>query len=125
MMNLTKMKFRVAISVVVLGLFVLVKSVYCGKPSSIVNVGAIFTSNSIIGKVAKTAMEIAVSDVNRDPRILNGTELKLIMGDAECNAFVASVRGTNNHWTFHSLLYLLVLCNFDCFVPNFSGFLKS
>lgn len=85
------MKVRVVVPIMFYMLIVLVKFVYCGRPT-VVNVGAIFTFNSVIGKVAKTAMEIAVSDVNADPRILNGTELRLIPGDAECNAFVGSVR---------------------------------
>lgn len=68
-------------------------SLYCQRPS-VVNIGAIFTFNSVIGRVAKTAMEAAVSDVNADPRILNGTELRLHMEDANCSVFLGSVEGT-------------------------------
>ncbi|KAJ1389240.1 Periplasmic binding protein-like I [Sesbania bispinosa] len=46
-----------------------------GRPAS-VNIGAIFTFDSVIGKAAKAAMEMAVSDVNSDPKVLNGTKLK-------------------------------------------------
>ncbi|KAK3031874.1 hypothetical protein RJ639_035644 [Escallonia herrerae] len=78
-----------------LALFVLVlvnhTLVNCQRPA-VVNVGAIFTFNSVIGKAAKVAMEFAVSDVNADPRILNGTELKLIMEDADCSVFLGSVQ---------------------------------
>lgn len=99
------MKVSVLVFVIFYIISVVVEFVYSERPS-VVNVGAIFTFNSVIGKVAKTAMEIAVSDVNADPRILNGTELKLITEDAECNAFVSSVRGT----------FLLAI--FFLFIPN-------
>lgn len=39
------------------------------------------------------AIEAAVYDINRDTRILNGTEVRLFMKDAECNVFVGSVGG--------------------------------
>lgn len=65
-------------------------SVYCQRPA-VINVGAIFTFNSVIGRAAKTAMEAAVSDVNADRSILYGTTLKLIMEDANCSVFMGSV----------------------------------
>lgn len=65
-------------------------SVYCQRPT-VVNIGAIFTFNSVIGRAAKTAMEVAVSDVNADRSILSGTRLKLIMEDANCSVFIGSV----------------------------------
>lgn len=37
-----------------------------------VNIGAVFTFNSAISRVAKMAMEAVVSDVNANPRILMG-----------------------------------------------------
>ncbi|KAF2284961.1 hypothetical protein GH714_033188 [Hevea brasiliensis] len=36
-------------------------------------------------------MEAAVSDINKDKRILNGTELRLFVDDARCNVFLGSV----------------------------------
>ncbi|CAK9133530.1 unnamed protein product [Ilex paraguariensis] len=65
-------------------------SVYCQKPA-FVNVGAIFTYDSVIGRAAKAAMEIAVSDINADPNILNGTKLRLVMQDANCSVFMGSM----------------------------------
>ncbi|KAE8719228.1 Glutamate receptor 3.7 [Hibiscus syriacus] len=62
----------------------------CKKPAS-VNIGAIFTFDSVIGRAAKPAMEAAVSDINGTPTILNGTRLNLIKADANCNAFLGSV----------------------------------
>ncbi|KAM7495206.1 hypothetical protein LguiB_029815 [Lonicera macranthoides] len=72
--------------------FLLNGFVNCQEKAGVVNVGAIFTFDSVIGKVAKAAMEVAVSDINKDPRILNGTQLKLIMEDASCSVFMGSIR---------------------------------
>ncbi|KAF3443694.1 hypothetical protein FNV43_RR13384 [Rhamnella rubrinervis] len=47
--------------------------------------------NVIIGKVAKKAIETAVSDVNADPRILKGIELRLILDDANSSVFLGSI----------------------------------
>lgn len=66
-------------------------SVHSEKPDA-VNIGAVFTFDSVIGRVAKSAIEIAVSDINANPRILNGTHLKLIMEDASCDAFLGSIK---------------------------------
>ncbi|KAH6776088.1 glutamate receptor 5 [Perilla frutescens var. hirtella] len=65
--------------------------VYCEKPAE-VRVGAVFTFDSVIGRGAKIAMEMAVEDVNSDPKILNGTELKVIMKDLSCSVFMGSIR---------------------------------
>lgn len=65
-----------------------------GRPDT-VNIGAIFTFDSVIGRVAKAAMEMAVSDVNLDPTVLNGTNLNLIMKNDMRNAFLASTGGDN------------------------------
>lgn len=65
----------------------------CERPD-VVNVGAVFASDSVIGRAAKKAMELAVSDINGDPNILNGTRLNLIMEDSECSVFKGSIGGT-------------------------------
>lgn len=70
---------------------------FCGivhgeRPES-VNIGAVFTFDSVIGRVAKVAMEMAVSDINSDPTILSETNLNLIMKDGMCNAFLGSTGG--------------------------------
>jgi ionotropic glutamate receptor len=67
--------------------------VHSERPES-VNIGAVFTFESVIGRVAKAAMEMAVSDVNSDQTVLNGTKLNLIMKDGMCNAFLGSTGGT-------------------------------
>lgn len=64
------------------------------RPES-VNIGAVFAFDTVIGRAAKTAMEMAVSDVNEDPTVLMGTKLNLIMKDAMCNAFLGSIGGAD------------------------------
>ena len=69
---------------------------YCEKPGN-VSVGAVFTFNSVIGRAAKTAMEMAVDDVNADPTILNGTKLSLAMEDAACSVWVGLIGGCKEY----------------------------
>jgi ionotropic glutamate receptor len=64
---------------------------------NVVNIGAILSFNSSIGKVAKVAIEAAVEDVNSNPTVLNGTKLKLAMQDTkESSGFLGIVEGTCN-----------------------------
>ncbi|MCD9561558.1 hypothetical protein HAX54_020725 [Datura stramonium] len=62
----------------------------CERPD-VVNVGAVFSFDSVMGRAAKTAMELALSDINGDPTILNGTRLNLIMADSVCSVFKGSI----------------------------------
>ncbi|KAJ4980294.1 hypothetical protein NE237_031131 [Protea cynaroides] len=64
--------------------------VHCQRPP-VVNVGVVFSFDSVIGRAAKVAMEAAAADVNADPSILNGTQLKLIMADTNCSVFMGSI----------------------------------
>ncbi|KAL4359695.1 hypothetical protein AHAS_Ahas08G0103100 [Arachis hypogaea] len=64
--------------------------IFCSRPAS-VNIGAVFTFDSVIGRAAKVAMKMAVDDVNADPRVLNGTHLNLIMKDAACSVFLGAI----------------------------------
>ncbi|PQP92160.1 glutamate receptor 3.4 [Prunus yedoensis var. nudiflora] len=50
------------------------------RPSSL-NIGALFTLNSVIGRAAKPAIYAAIDDVNSDPSILPGTKLNVILYD--------------------------------------------
>uniref|UniRef100_A0A2P2J985 Glutamate receptor n=3 Tax=Rhizophora mucronata TaxID=61149 RepID=A0A2P2J985_RHIMU len=84
------MKRPVALPLVV-SIWVLLNGFVCCQKPAVVNIGAILTFDSVIGRVAKLAMEAAVSDVNEDPKILSGTELRLIMKDTDCSAFLGSV----------------------------------
>ncbi|KAF6175776.1 hypothetical protein GIB67_035903 [Kingdonia uniflora] len=58
----------------------------------VVNVGAVFTFNSVIGRVAKVAIEAAMADINADPCILKGVELRIIMEDSDCSVFMGSIK---------------------------------
>ncbi|KAJ0086243.1 hypothetical protein Patl1_09367 [Pistacia atlantica] len=55
---------------------------------SVVSIGAIFTFNSTIGRVAKIAIEEAVKDVNSNSSILPGTKLNITMQDSNCSGFL-------------------------------------
>ncbi|RWR90558.1 Ionotropic glutamate receptor [Cinnamomum micranthum f. kanehirae] len=59
---------------------------------AVVNVGAIFSLNSTIGRVAKIVIDLAVKDVNSDPRVLGGTKLKVVIQDSGCSVFVGIVK---------------------------------
>ena len=58
---------------------------------SVVNVGAILAYKSIIGKVAKVAIEAAIEDVNSDPTVLARTKIQLTMQDSNYNGFLGIV----------------------------------
>lgn len=74
--------------VLVLGLSGIIS---CQRPPEVVNIGAVLTYDSTIGRVAKVAIEAAVADVNADKSILGGTRLNLIMENSNCNAFLGSI----------------------------------
>ncbi|KAK1281437.1 Glutamate receptor 3.4 [Acorus gramineus] len=58
---------------------------------SVVNIGALFTYDSTIGRSAKAAILAAVDDVNADPTVLPGTRLNVIMQDSNCSGFLGTV----------------------------------
>ncbi|PWA62557.1 glutamate receptor 3.3 [Artemisia annua] len=58
---------------------------------AIVNVGAIFTFDSTIGRVAKVAIQEAVKDINADSTVLPGTTLKMEMRSSNCSGFLGMV----------------------------------
>nr|XP_043632295.1 glutamate receptor 3.3 [Erigeron canadensis] len=58
---------------------------------AVVNVGAIFTFDSTIGKVAKLAIQEAVKDINQNSTILPGTELRVEMKSSNCSGFLGMV----------------------------------
>ncbi|OIW14778.1 hypothetical protein TanjilG_05399 [Lupinus angustifolius] len=59
---------------------------------AIVNIGAIFTFDSTIGKVAKIAMEEAVKDVNADSSVLRGSKLVLSLQNSNCSGFLGMIQ---------------------------------
>lgn len=78
---------RMLVLVVALGLNAFIS---CERPA-VVNIGAILAYDSVIGRVAKAAIEAAVADVNVDGSILGGTQLNLIMQNSNCNAFLGAI----------------------------------
>ncbi|KAG6644754.1 glutamate receptor 3.3 [Carya illinoinensis] len=58
---------------------------------AVVNIGALFTFESTIGRVAKIAIEEAVKDVNSNSSILHGTKLAVTMQDSNCSGFFGMV----------------------------------
>ncbi|KAI3724699.1 hypothetical protein L2E82_36485 [Cichorium intybus] len=58
---------------------------------AVVNIGAIFTFDSTIGRVAKVAIEEAVKDVNANSTVLHGTELRMEMRSSNCSGFLGMV----------------------------------
>ena len=70
------------------------------------NVGAILSYKSIIGKVAKVAMEAAVEDVNSDSTVLAGTKIELTMQDSNYSRFMGIVEG--------KFSIICLVCLFPC-----------
>lgn len=89
-------------------ILVLCNTLVCCKRPDVVNVGAIFSYDTVIGKAAKVAMEMAVDDVNKDSRILNGTQFKLIMEDSNCSVFLGSMKGNPLPFLVLSLFFFLL-----------------
>ncbi|XP_008804484.2 glutamate receptor 3.1-like isoform X2 [Phoenix dactylifera] len=58
---------------------------------AVVNIGAVFTFNSTIGRAAKVAINAAMDDVNADSSVLQGTKLAITMQDSNCNGFLGIV----------------------------------
>ncbi|KAJ3708421.1 hypothetical protein LUZ61_012126 [Rhynchospora tenuis] len=56
-----------------------------------INVGALYTFNSVIGRAARRAIDMALEDVNLDHTILPGTKLNLLSQDTNCSGFLATV----------------------------------
>ncbi|GMP62449.1 hypothetical protein CsSME_00024558 [Camellia sinensis var. sinensis] len=105
--------------------------VKCQRPE-ILRIGTLLSYNSVIGRVSKVAIETAIADVNADPSILNGTQLKLIMEDTgsalnltlPCLSFqvkeLAKTHGINDSksGTLNSYcLSMLIIFHFQTCVP--------
>ncbi|XP_030523784.1 glutamate receptor 3.6 [Rhodamnia argentea] len=60
------------------------------RPES-VNIGGVFSVNTLIGKVARVAILAAIEDVNTDPSVLGGTKLNLTIQDTNYSGFLGIV----------------------------------
>ena len=58
-----------------------------------INIGALYTYNSIIGRAVRIAIELALEDVNSDRTILPDTKLNVISQDTNCSGFLATIEG--------------------------------
>lgn len=58
-----------------------------------VSVGAMLSLNSIVGKVAKVAIDAAVEDVNSDPSVLAGTKMRVKTQNSNYSGFLGIVEG--------------------------------
>lgn len=63
------------------------------RPSK-VNIGCAFSLNSVVGKVARIAIEAAMEDVNSSPTVLGGTKLRHIFRDTNYSGFLGIIGGT-------------------------------
>lgn len=61
------------------------------RPANL-SIGALFTFDSVIGRSARAAIDLAVADVNRDARVLRGTHLSLVAQDTKCSGFVGTIQ---------------------------------
>lgn len=62
-----------------------------GARPKVVNIGALFTIDSVIGRSARPAIVAAVDDVNSNTNILHGSKLNLLVHDTNCSGFVGTV----------------------------------
>ncbi|KAK6134900.1 hypothetical protein DH2020_031384 [Rehmannia glutinosa] len=76
----------------------------------VINVGALFTSNSAIGRSAGPALLAAVEDVNSDTTILKNTKLNLILQDTNCSGFLGTVEATKSKENEEILTQGLLTC---------------
>ncbi|GAV81549.1 Lig_chan domain-containing protein/SBP_bac_3 domain-containing protein/ANF_receptor domain-containing protein [Cephalotus follicularis] len=65
------------------------------KRPEVVHIGALFPFHSIIGKVAKVAIEAALEDVNSNPSVLGTTKLKLTFQDTNYSGLLSMVEAFN------------------------------
>lgn len=77
----------------VCGLFSSIHSRNFTSRPAVVNIGAIFSFETTIGRVAKIAIEEAVKDVNANSSILRGSKLVVSMHSSNCSGFTGMVEG--------------------------------
>ncbi|KAI3947823.1 hypothetical protein MKX01_034488 [Papaver californicum] len=58
---------------------------------AVVSIGAMYTADTINGKVTNIAMDAAVRDVNSDPRVLHGSKLVLNLHDSNFSGFLGII----------------------------------
>ena len=87
---------------------VLPVTLQAARPTNI-TIGALFAFDSVIGRSARTAIQLAVDDVNRDPTVLSGTNLSVIFQDTKCSGFVATIQGTSLSLSLYCIPFVSTL----------------
>uniref|UniRef100_A0A0E0E5D5 Glutamate receptor n=1 Tax=Oryza meridionalis TaxID=40149 RepID=A0A0E0E5D5_9ORYZ len=80
-----------AAAAVLVVLWLAVAAAGAGERPSEVSIGALYTYDSVIGRAAGLAIELAVADVNADRTVLAGTTLSLISQDTNCSGFLGTI----------------------------------
>lgn len=83
------------------------------KPG-VVNVGALFSVNSVIGRSATPAIAAAIDDINSSPTVLQETKLNLISYDTNCSVFLGTIDGTFQQLYSKFFIYLSFGLLFPC-----------
>lgn len=80
---------------VAVGLSLLCSVGFSQKDSNpdVVKIGAIFSFNTINGRVSKIGMNAAVEEINSDPTILKGKKLVLSTHDSNTSGFLGIIGG--------------------------------
>lgn len=78
-----------------LGVIGVPKNITTSSNPKVLNVGVLFTFDSVIGRSAQPAILAAMDDINADNDILQGTKLNLILHDTNCSGFLGTVEGTS------------------------------
>ncbi|KAK9142361.1 hypothetical protein Syun_011761 [Stephania yunnanensis] len=63
------------------------------QPPKVVNIVAVFSFDSVIGRSTKTAIEAAIYDIYSDPSILKVIRLNTIIKNSKCIVFNGAVEG--------------------------------
>ncbi len=75
----------------------------------VIGIGGLLAFNSTIGRAAKAALELAVSDLNNSSLLGNATQLVLHLGNTNCSAFQGAAAGTflilHRHTRPHQTLF--------------------
>ncbi|GLJ41429.1 hypothetical protein SUGI_0857500 [Cryptomeria japonica] len=70
------------------------------RPS--INIGAIIAFDTVNGKIARTAIELAVEEVNRNTGVLNGTLLNIHIRESTQDALTGASAGNNMYSVHHN-----------------------
>ena len=61
--------------------------------SSGIRIGALVSYETMIGRAAKKAIQMAIDEINKDKDLLKGSKLMLHMVDTNCSAFQGAAGG--------------------------------